>query len=190
MIFFTLPTGPNEPNERTEIMPKIDVAAEIDAAEARIKTLGRDTKSLAGAQKKKFAEFETLNGALFEGVEVIADSKKALKKAKDARKQKALEEEIDAQEKTFKKISAKLGPIVRDLERSGAEGDALNEQLKAEKATLVALGNSLKRTGGELDQLRTWAGEIKALIKKVGAIAETAGQVAELPSTLPRTPTL
>ncbi len=171
-------------------MPKVDIAAEIDAAEARVKQLGRTTKAVAGAQKKKYAEFETLNGALFEGIEVIADSKKALKKEKDGRKIKALEAEIDAQEKTFKKISTKLTPIVRDLGRSGTEGDALNEQLKAERATLVELGNSLKRTGGELDQLRTWAGEIKALIKKVGAIAETAGQVAELPSSLPRTPTL
>lgn len=171
-------------------MPKVDVEQEIAAAEARIKSLGRDTKALAGAQKKKYAEFETLNGALFEGIEVIADSKKALKKEKDARKKKALEDEIDAQEKTFKRISTKLTTIIRALGRSGTEGDALNEQLKTEKDTLVALGNSLKRTGGELDQLRTWAGEIKALIKKVGAIAEVAGQCAELPNTLPRTPTL
>lgn len=171
-------------------MPKVDVAAEIDAAETRIKQLGRDTKALAGGQKKKHAEFETLNGALFEGLEVIADSKKALKKEKDGRKKKLLEDEIDAQEKTFKKISAKLTPIVRDLGRSGTEADTLREALKAEKATLVALGNGLKRTGGELDQLRAWAADIKGLIKKVGAISEVADQAADLPNTLPRTPTL
>ena len=163
-------------------MPKVDVAAEIEAAELRVKNLHKKAKQLAGAQKKKFAEFETLNGTLYEGKDVIAE--------KNDRKAKALQEEIDEMEKVFKKISAKIGPVIRELERMGKLGDGLVSELQEERKTLIALGNSLKRTGGELDQLRAWAADIKGLLKIVSDTADTAGEVAELPATLPNTPKL
>ena len=138
-------------------MPKVDVAAEIEAAELRVKKLHKKTSKLTGAVKKKYAEFETLNGTLYEGKDVIADNTKALKKEKNDRKAKALQEEIDEMEKVFKKISTKIGPVIRELERMGTLGEGLVSDLEEERSTLVALGNSLKRTGGELDQLRAWA---------------------------------
>lgn len=171
-------------------MPKVDVESEIEGAEKRVNALERKTKQLVSAQKKKYAEFETLNGALYEGKDLIEDNKKQLKREKNDRKRKALTDEIEESERTFGKISKKLEPIVKALKQSGDASDAISGELKTERKTLVDLGNSLKRTGGELDQLRQWAAEIKKLIKTVADTAETAGQAADLPNTLPNTPRL
>ena len=171
-------------------MPKVDTEAELDSALARVNALAKKVNKLAANQKKKYAEFETLNGGLHEGKDVIEDSKKALKKEKNDRKRKALEDEIEEGEASFGRMSTKLRGIVRDLGVMGGKGARLENSLKEERAKLVELGNSLKRTGGELEQLREWAANIKKLIKFVSDTHENASAAAELPGTLPRTPTL
>ncbi len=169
---------------------KVDFEKDLPKAEKRVDDLDKGVKKLATMQNKKYAEFETLRGALMEGKGIIADSQKDLKKEKDAKKISALAQEIETQEKTFEKISAKLKPIVKELTDMGTTAGNLKRSMQEEYKALQEMEKELKRTGGDMKEIKAWADTIKTLCKTLDDGADKAASLAEEPKSLPDIPKL
>lgn len=167
-------------------MPKMDVEGELTKAEKRVTELEKGVKSLAGMQKKKYAEFETLNNALYEGKEIIEDNQKALKKESDPKKIKALADEMEEAEKTFKKMSVKRDAVVKELGDMGTTAGNLVRSLAEEEKGLSQLEKTITRTGGEIKDLKAWSATITELQKTIKGATQTAQGLADEPKSLPK----
>lgn len=167
-------------------MAKVDVGGDLGKAEKRVGDLEKGLKSLAGMQKKKYAEFETLNNALYEGIDLINENQKALKKEKDTKKIKVLADEIDESEKTFKKMSVKRDAVVKELGDMGTTALNLMRSFEDEDKGLVELEKALPRCGGDLKEMKEWGNTIKTLQKTVNVSRQSARQLADEPKSLPK----
>ena len=166
-------------------MPKMDVEGDLTKAEKRVGDIEKGIKTLAGMQKKKYAEFETLNNALYEGKDLIDENQKALKKEKDTKKIKELAGEIEESEKTFKKMAVKRDAVHKELNEMGTTAGNLLRSLQEEEKGLGELEKAIKRTGGELKDLKAWDATIKALQKAIKSSTQTAQGLADEPKNLP-----
>ncbi len=169
---------------------KVDFEKDLPKAEKRVDDLDKGLKKLATMQNKKYAEFETLRGALMEGKDVIAENQKAIKKEKDPKKISALATEMEEQEKTFEKIAAKLKPIVKELGDMGTTAGNLKRSMQEEYKALQEMEKELKRTGGDMKEIKAWADTIKTLCKTLDTAADKAASLAEEPKSLPDIPKL
>jgi len=166
-------------------MPKVDIEGEISKLEKRIAALNKENNRLGSAHKKKYSEFETLNGALWEGKDVIADSQKQLKKEKDTKKIKKLADEIEAQESTFKKISAKIPAIRKELEKMSSTAKDYVKVGRDELGDIAKLKKDLTRAGGDMKTLKALDKKLDGLNNDVVKIVEAARLIegAEPPNT-------
>lgn len=171
-------------------MPKTDFERDMPKLEKRVGELEKGVKQLSGMQKKKYTEFETLKNALWEGKDLIDENQKALKKEKDPKKLKALAEEIEEAEKTFKKISAKLDPMIKELSEMGTTAANLKRSMQEEKKTVESMEKDLTRTAGDVKELKAWADTLKDLGKTLTTNIQTAGQLEDEPKSLPKVPKL
>lgn len=169
-------------------MPKIDVESDLPKLEKKVDALVKEAGKINTENKKRYAEFENLNGALWEGKKMIEDSQKALKKEKDTKKVKALADEIEEQEKTFKKISAKIPGIRKNVESTMKDAENCDKDLKSALDEIAALNKALTRTAGFGDDLKEMAKQLKDLEKKVDKAREIVGPIAT--GGLPNTPKL
>ena len=169
-------------------MPKIDVASDLPKLEKRVDALEKGVKKLASMQKKKYAEFETLNNALYEGKDVIEDNRKKLKKEKNAKKIKLLADEIDAQETTFGKISKKIPALRKSLDDMSGTAKNLCRSLDEELGNISKMEKALARTGGDVKELKAMGKTLKGLTGQVKDAAEPASLIAD--TGLPNTPKL
>jgi DNA repair ATPase RecN len=167
-------------------MPKMDVEGDLTKAEKRVGDLEKGLKTLGGMQKKKYAEFETLNNALYEGKELIEDNQKALKKESDPKKIKALAEEMEEAEKTFKKMAAKRDTVVKELGDMGTTATNLLRSFEVEEKGLNELEKALTRSGGDVKEMKAWSNTIKTLLKTASSSMQTAKQLADEPKSLPK----
>lgn len=169
-------------------MPKIDVESDLPKLEKKVDALVKEAGKINTENKKRYAEFENLNGALWEGKKMIEDNQKALKKEKDTKKIKALADEIDEQEKTFKKISAKIPGIRKNVESTMNDADANDKELKSAMDDIAAFNKALMRTGGDVSELKELGKRLKDLEKSVDKAREIVGPIAS--GGLPNTPKL
>lgn len=167
---------------------KVDFEKDLPKAEKRVDELDKGVKKLATMQNKKYAEFETLRGALIEGKDVMAENQKAIKKEKDPKKIAALATEMEEQEKTFEKMSAKLKPIVKELADMATTAANLKRTMQEEYKALAVMEKDLKRTGGDMKDIKSWADTIKALMKTLDSGADKAASLASELGTLPDIP--
>ena len=161
-------------------MPKtVDIDKELPKLEKRVKDLEGGVQKIGSMHKKKYAEFETVNGALWEGKDLIEDDQKKLKKEKDTKKIKALAEEIEEMEKTFKKMSAKIGPIRKELSQMSTTAGNLKRSLDEEKKNVADWEKGLTRTGGDVKELKAASKKLKELDGIIKKSAEAAHFIAE-----------
>lgn len=169
-------------------MPKINVESDLPKLEKVVEGLDKDAKKLGAAYKKKSAEFETMNGALWEGKNMIEDNQKQLKKEKDTKKAKTLLEEIEEQEKTFKKMSAKLPAIRKDAETMISEGATLFKSLSAASGDVTDMEKALTRTAGDINEMKEWSKTLKELSKTIEKAIDIVRPIKD--DGLPNTPKL
>jgi chromosome segregation ATPase len=171
-------------------MPSTDFEGDLDKLDKRLEALKKENDKLETAFKKKRQEFETINSALWEGKKDYDDTQKELKKEKDAAKIGALAEQLQETEKTFDKMTKKLDGLVKELEVMGKTGSELEKSIKEEQKNVDALEKNIKRTGGEIAQLKEWADMIKKLGKGITFEATRAFTIADEVENLPKTPKL
>jgi chromosome segregation ATPase len=171
-------------------MPSSDFDSDLNKLDKRLEALKKGNDKLETMFKKKRQEFETINSALWEGKKDYDDTQKDLKKEKDAKKIGELAEQLQETEKTFDKMTTKLGGIVKELNDMGATGANLERSIKEEQNNLDALEKEIKRTGGEIKQLKEWADTIKGLGKSINFEATRAFTIADEVKNLPKTPKL
>ena len=155
-------------------MPKVDIESDLPKLEKRVNDLDKGVKKIAAMHKKKYAEFETVNGALWEGKDMIEDNQKKLKKEKDSKKLKKLADEIDAQETTFGKMSKKIPGLRKELGDMSTTAGNLERTLLGEKKTVAQMEKDLKRTGGDVKQLKAWSKTLKDLGDTISKASESA----------------
>lgn len=160
-------------------MAKTDFNKDLPKLQKRVGNLVNGVKKLGTMHKKKYAEFETVNGALWEGKDMVEDNKKKLKKEKDTKKIKVLAEEIDAQETTFKKMSSKVTPIRKDLADMSSTAGNLKRSLQDEKKTIDGMQKELKRMAGDLKTLKEWNKTLVDLADEVSKSSENASLIAD-----------
>ena len=171
-------------------MPTTDFDSELSALEKRLTDFIKGNDKLENMFKKKRQEFETINSGLWEGKKMYEESQKELKKEKDPKKIKALAEEIEETEKTFKKMTAKLDGIVKELSGMGTTGGNLERSIRDEDKALDKMEKDIKRTGGEVKQLKEWDATMKGLRKSINFEATRAFTIKDEVKNLPKTPTL
>jgi chromosome segregation ATPase len=171
-------------------MPTNDFGADLEKLEKRLEALQKGNDKLETMFKKKRQEFETINSALWEGKKDYDDTKKDLKTEKNATKIGEMAEQLQETEKTFDKMTKKLGGIVKELNDMGTTGSNLERTIKDEEKNLDKLEKDIKRTGGEIAQLKEWAEMIKKLGKGITFEATRAFTIADEVKNLPKTPEL
>lgn len=169
---------------------KFNFEKDMPRIEKRVGDLETGVKKLAAMQKKKYTEFETLKNALWEGKDLIEENQKSLKKEKDPKKIKELAEEIEEQEKTFKKISAKLDPMVKELTEMGTTAGNLKRTMEDEQKTVEAMEKEVTKTAGDVKDLKAWADSLKALAKTLKQSIMSAGDLESEAKGLPKVPKL
>lgn len=169
-------------------MPKVDVESDLPKLEKTVDGLDKEAKKLGGAYKKKSAEFETVNSALWEGKDLIEDNQKQLKKEKDTKKIKELAEEIEAQETTFKKMSAKLPAIRKEMETMISEAQTLFKSLSSAEDEVSVLEKALTRTAGDINEMKEWSKTLKGLGATIGKAIEIVRPIKD--DGLPNSPKL
>lgn len=169
-------------------MPKINVESDLPKLEKKVEALVKEAGKINTENKKRYAEFENLNGALWEGKKMIEDSQKALKKEKDTKKIKELADEIEQQEETFKKISGKIPGIRKNVESTMNDATTCDKDLKGAIDEIAEFNKALLRTGGDVSDLKEWGKQLKDLETKATKAREIVGPIST--GGLPNTPKL
>ena len=128
------------------------------------------------------------DGNIREGKSLIEDNQKQLKKEKDTKKIKALADEIEEQEKTFKKMSAKMPAIRKEAESMISEGTSLFKSLSGAGDDVKEMEKALTRTAGDINEIKAWSKTLKELGKTIEKAIDIVRPIKD--DGLPNTPKL
>ncbi len=150
------------------------VEINIDKALKAFATLDTSYKKVNTDARKHMNEYETINSALWEGLDEIKGVEGKIKTEKDEKKKATLEKELKGYEDTVKKMTEKLKSIVNSLKADGTVVGQLSNSGTVVKNTVATLNNEAKRAALEdvkqaQEDLKKLA-EISKLLEKIGTL--------------------